>query len=313
MLCRRWRWECDSSCILGRSGRFRLFLPISKPKQAPFPPCSCEKILPPGIAIALRIPIIIVVTKIDMTPKNVYDTNMVNICKILKSNAVRRLPVMVKQEADVIHAASSILSERIVPVFSISCVTGDGLDHLRAFLYYLRPRAKDLLCKCRGQEGSLFVTGTDEWSSGDPDGLNMDGNGFMRMIVRPAVRNFCGDWGTWVFGMGRRYGDEISWEGYVVATVMKGRGLVRAGDTHPPPRWRRGATRQSASCCHPRRGARRRRWAVPPRTRGASARSSSISRRLPCCANSPARSTAFTGRSTSIPVNAIAVRQFDIF
>ena len=72
-----------------------------------------------GIAIALRIPIVIVVTfnhhiyigrdrsktrtwlgcffwltKKDITPQNVYDANMLNICKILKSNAVRRLPVL---------------------------------------------------------------------------------------------------------------------------------------------------------------------------------------------------------------------------
>ncbi|CAD7966787.1 unnamed protein product [Amoebophrya sp. A120] len=100
-----------------------------------------------GIAIALRIPIIIVVTKKDMTPGNVYDANMLNICKVLKSNAVRKLPVLIKHETDVEHAASSILSERIVPVFSVSSVTGDGLDFLRSFLYNLQPRAKELLCK----------------------------------------------------------------------------------------------------------------------------------------------------------------------
>eukprot|EP00392_Amoebophrya_sp_AT5.2_P016993 g17303.t1 len=100
-----------------------------------------------GIAIALRIPIIIVVTKKDMTPGNVYDANMLNICKVLKSNAVRKMPVLIKHESDVEHAASSILSERVVPVFSVSSVTGDGLDYLRSFLYNLKPRAKELLCR----------------------------------------------------------------------------------------------------------------------------------------------------------------------
>ena len=56
-----------------------------------------------GIAIALRIPIIIVVTKKDMTPGNVYDANMLNICKVLKSNAVRKMPVLIKHESDVEH------------------------------------------------------------------------------------------------------------------------------------------------------------------------------------------------------------------
>ncbi|CAD7955379.1 unnamed protein product [Amoebophrya sp. A25] len=100
-----------------------------------------------GIAIALRIPIIIVVTKKDMTPGNVYDANMLNICKVLKSNAVRKMPVLIKHESDVEHAANSILSERIVPVFSVSSVTGDGLPFLRSFLYNLKPRAKELLCR----------------------------------------------------------------------------------------------------------------------------------------------------------------------
>lgn len=39
-----------------------------------------------GIAIALKIPIIIVITKKDITPANVYSANMTNIMKILKSN-----------------------------------------------------------------------------------------------------------------------------------------------------------------------------------------------------------------------------------
>merc|ERR1719450_1477422 len=43
-----------------------------------------------GIALALRIPILIVVTKVDIAPPNVFEENMAQLCRLLKSNAVRR-------------------------------------------------------------------------------------------------------------------------------------------------------------------------------------------------------------------------------
>ena len=41
--------------------------------------------------------------------QNVYDTNMTTIQKVLKSSAVRRLPVFVKQESDVEHGTFFLL------------------------------------------------------------------------------------------------------------------------------------------------------------------------------------------------------------
>ncbi len=72
-----------------------------------------------GIAIALRIPIVIVITKIDICPPNIYDQNMAQIMKILKSNAVKKLPIVIKQGNDAQQAANNMLSERIV----LDCAT----------------------------------------------------------------------------------------------------------------------------------------------------------------------------------------------
>merc|ERR1719327_439758 len=39
-----------------------------------------------GIALALKIPIFMIITKIDIAPANVYEQNMQMLCKLLKSN-----------------------------------------------------------------------------------------------------------------------------------------------------------------------------------------------------------------------------------
>ncbi|CAJ1357698.1 unnamed protein product [Effrenium voratum] len=96
-----------------------------------------------GIALALSIPFFIVVTKIDIAPQNVYEENLAQLHKIVKSNAVKRQPLVVKEEAQMQAAASGIYNKEVCPIFCVSNVTGDGLPLLRCFLRCLPSRLQD--------------------------------------------------------------------------------------------------------------------------------------------------------------------------
>ncbi|KAI9003128.1 P-loop containing nucleoside triphosphate hydrolase protein [Gaertneriomyces semiglobifer] len=87
-----------------------------------------------GLALALQVPVFIVVTKIDMCPKNVLESTLSQLTKILKSSGCRKVPVMISSITDVLVTAGNFTSERICPIFQVSNVSGDGLDLLKLFL-----------------------------------------------------------------------------------------------------------------------------------------------------------------------------------
>lgn len=96
-----------------------------------------------GLALNLNVPVFIVVTKIDMCPKNVLDNTMKSLKKIMKAPSVRKMPLDVKNHNDVVMAAHH-LTERICPIFQISNVTGQNLDLLKAFFNMLTSRSSSL-------------------------------------------------------------------------------------------------------------------------------------------------------------------------
>jgi elongation factor 1-alpha len=53
--------------------------------------------------------------------------------------SIVKVPVSVKTEDDVITCASSLTTRNIIPIFTVSCVTGEGLDLFYKFLYVLPP------------------------------------------------------------------------------------------------------------------------------------------------------------------------------
>jgi GTPase len=91
-----------------------------------------------GISVSLRIPPVIIVTKIDLAPPDVDKNTMEQIAKVLK--LAKRLPYVVKSMDNVHTAASTILADKVTPVFRVSNVTGEGLDFLRKFLALVPPR-----------------------------------------------------------------------------------------------------------------------------------------------------------------------------
>jgi len=94
-----------------------------------------------GLALALSVPVFVIVTKIDMCPANVLQETLKLLVKILKSPGCRKVPVMVKSADDVVISATNFVSERLCPIFQVSNVTGQNLDFLKMFLNLLSTRS----------------------------------------------------------------------------------------------------------------------------------------------------------------------------
>lgn len=87
-----------------------------------------------GISLALKVPIFIVITKIDISPPEVFEKTRETLVKILKSPGCGRHPIVVRPEDDVSMLAANLSCDKVTPIFSISNVTGEGLPKLKEFL-----------------------------------------------------------------------------------------------------------------------------------------------------------------------------------
>ena len=78
------------------------------------------------------------ITKIDISPEHVKEQTIAVISRLLKSNAAgRKMPTVIKTADDVVTAAKQIVNKKLVPIFLVSNVTGEGIDMLRQFLNLL--------------------------------------------------------------------------------------------------------------------------------------------------------------------------------
>ena len=84
-----------------------------------------------GLALALQVPVFVVITKIDMCPANILETTIKNLTKILKSSGCKKIPIFVDSVEAVLSVSGKFVSERVCPIFQVSNVTGTGLDLLR--------------------------------------------------------------------------------------------------------------------------------------------------------------------------------------
>jgi len=79
-----------------------------------------------------------VITKIDISPEHVKEQTIAVISRLLKSNAAgRKMPTVIKTSDDVVTAAKQIVNKKLVPIFLVSNVTGEGIDMLTQFLNLL--------------------------------------------------------------------------------------------------------------------------------------------------------------------------------
>ena len=95
-----------------------------------------------GISLALKVPIFIVITKIDISPPEVYEKTKETLVKILRAPGCQRIPVIVRPDDDVSVLATNISSDVVTPIFTISNVTGEGLPKLKEFLALLQSRIR---------------------------------------------------------------------------------------------------------------------------------------------------------------------------
>lgn len=89
-----------------------------------------------GLCINLKIPFIILLTKIDIVPENILEENITRINNMCK-NRIRKIPYHIKNISDIINVIKNIKSDSIVPIIQISNVTNHNLDLVKTLLNLL--------------------------------------------------------------------------------------------------------------------------------------------------------------------------------
>jgi GTPase len=118
--------------ILGLSSYFPDICMIIIDANNGIKPMTKEHIL---LCVTLKIPFIIVVTKIDICKdrQNILQETKQSINKFLKYPGIRRLPFPIKNQDDILTSIKNIYSESITPIFYVSNTTGEGIDYLKYF------------------------------------------------------------------------------------------------------------------------------------------------------------------------------------
>lgn len=86
-----------------------------------------------GLAVALKIPFLIVINKIDTCSKETTEKSVSQLEKILRSSACKKIPIVVNDDCDVKTAAGNFSANQSTPIFKVSSVTGTNLTLLRNF------------------------------------------------------------------------------------------------------------------------------------------------------------------------------------
>lgn len=87
-----------------------------------------------GITMALKIPMFVVVTKLDLAPETIYQDTLNTLSKILRGSACNLKPIIVKDAQGLDKLAESMPNKTLCPIFSISNVSGVGIPILKSFL-----------------------------------------------------------------------------------------------------------------------------------------------------------------------------------
>ena len=90
-----------------------------------------------GIALSLNVPVMVIITKIDICPPHILEQTLTQLTRILKSPGARKIPVFIKSIEETVNTATQFVNQRICPIFQVSNVTGESLDLVRTFLNIL--------------------------------------------------------------------------------------------------------------------------------------------------------------------------------
>ena len=93
------------------------------------------------IALALRVPIFVAITKVDIAPEEIYEKTINKLKQILEGKSVKKNPILVEEEdKNLDEYARRMYDENICPIFTTSNVTGKGITELKYFMSSLRSR-----------------------------------------------------------------------------------------------------------------------------------------------------------------------------
>ena len=90
-----------------------------------------------SIALAIKLPFIIVITKMDLAPKNVYDNTVKDLFKCIHRRAPTEITPKFMNNRNITRRVNL---EKEYPIFCISNKTGKNVDHLKYFLNRLNTR-----------------------------------------------------------------------------------------------------------------------------------------------------------------------------
>jgi GTPase len=114
-----------------------------------------------GILIHLKIPILVVITKIDRAPEHMYEKTLKQLKQIFKNKHIKKKPIFINKDTekdkalDEINKYTEIMenTNTIIPIISVSNKTGQNLDLVNILLYNLKPR---IMWNKNDIEGSIY-------------------------------------------------------------------------------------------------------------------------------------------------------------
>jgi len=93
-----------------------------------------------GVAIALAVPVFVVVTKEDLAPGNILKETLAQLMRLLKLPGARKKPFLVRGMDDVVVASRVFREGFVAPIFTVSNVSGLHMDLVHAFVNLLPSR-----------------------------------------------------------------------------------------------------------------------------------------------------------------------------
>ncbi|XP_074502149.1 GTP-binding protein 2 [Sebastes fasciatus] len=93
-----------------------------------------------GLAMALKVPIFIVISKVDLCTRATVERTVRQLERVLKQPGCNKVPIVVSSTDDAVTAAQQFAqSPNITPIFTLSSVSGESLDLLKVFFNILPP------------------------------------------------------------------------------------------------------------------------------------------------------------------------------
>ncbi|XP_061736734.1 GTP-binding protein 2-like isoform X2 [Nerophis ophidion] len=93
-----------------------------------------------GLAMALKVPIFVVVSKVDVCSRATLDKTLRQLERLLKQPGCNKVPLLLSCPDDAVAAAQQFAqSACITPILTVSSVSGESLELLKVFLNVLPP------------------------------------------------------------------------------------------------------------------------------------------------------------------------------